>query len=440
MSRNNGAPGSPIGRRDFAKTVAGGLGITWLGRSLPLLAQAPDVPDPERTGVTPTEVKVGMSAAFKGAIAGLGVEYYRGAMALFSEINAQGGISGRSVRLVALDDGYTPLMALRNTIRLVDEEKVFVLANYVGTPTLTRALPVIRQYRDRGIVLVGNLTGAQIQREDPYVDQVFKIRSSYRREMAATVDELWKLGIRKFGVFYQIDVYGRSGTDGVARALAARGAEIAAEATYRRGAIFGESMVAAMAHLRRAKVEAILCTGAYQASAAFVRDVRSAGWNVPISNISFVGCDAMLRLLAEEGGKTGRDFTRHLVNSQVVPTYDELGLPAVREYRDLMDRWKPAIPADLADPSYEPQKYSFNGLEGFLNAKVLVEGLRRAGPDLTRSRFKTAMESLADYDLGIGAAVTFSRSRHQGLDRVYFTTVSGGKWVGFTDWGQALAA
>ena len=450
MSRTRNEAARQVGRRQFAKTLAGGVGAVWLSRSLPLLGQAPapsPTPSPtpapvdwERAGVTSSEVKLGMSAAFKGAIAGLGVDYYRGAAALLAEVNAQGGAAGRQIKVVALDDGYDPPAALRNTIQLVDEQKVFALINYVGTPTLTRALPVIRQRRDRGLVLVGNLTGAQPQREDPYVDQVFNVRASYRREMASTVDELWKLGFRKFGVFYQIDAYGRSGVDGVSRALAARGAEIVEEATYRRGALFSENMTAAVDHLKKAGVDAVLCTGAYQAAAAFVRDVRDAGWKVPISNISFVGSDSMLTLLVEEGKKAGKDLTKALVNSQIVPSYDEVSLPAVKEYRDLMDKWKPVVPADLVDPSFAPPRYSFNSLEGFLNAKILVEAFRRTGPELTRARFRAALESITEWDPGIGAAVTFSPTRHQGLDRVYFTTVSAGRWVGVADWRQAVTA
>jgi hypothetical protein len=105
-----------------------------------------------------------------------------------------------------------------------------------------------------------------------------------------------------------------------------------------------------------------------------------------------------------------------------------------------MDKWKPAVPADLADASFKPPRYSFNSLEGFLNAKILVEALKRTGPELTRGRFRAALESITEWDPGIGAAVTFSRTRHQGLDRVYFTTVSADRWVNVADWRQAVTA
>ena len=275
------------------------------------------------------EIRIGMSAAFRGSAAGLGSELHRGAQAYYSEINARGGLFGRSITVIALDDGYNPDPCIRNTIQLLDREKVFLLSNYVGTPTLTRALPVIKQYGDQHVVLVGNFTGAQPQREAPYVDQVFNVRASYRQEMAALVERFWQAGARRFGVYYQIDAYGRSGTDGVARALAARNAKIVAEATYVRNAKFEEDMSIAVKALREAGSEVVLCTGAYQGCGAFVRSARDAGWAAPISNVSFVGSDAMLGLLVKHGRAKGRDYTRALINSQVVPSYDDTALPGV---------------------------------------------------------------------------------------------------------------
>ena len=232
------------------------------------------------------EIRIGMSAAFRGAAAGLGSELHRGAQAYYGEINARGGLFGRQITVVALDDGYNPDPCIRNTIQLLDREKVFLLSNYVGTPTLTRALPVIKQYADQAVVLVGNFTGAQPQREAPYVDQVFNVRASYRQEMTALVERFWQAGARRFGVYYQIDAYGRSGTDGVARALAARNTKIVAEATYVRNAKFEEDMTIAVRALREGGSEVVLCTGAYQGCAAFVRSARDAGWTAPISNAS----------------------------------------------------------------------------------------------------------------------------------------------------------
>jgi ABC-type branched-subunit amino acid transport system substrate-binding protein len=398
----------------------------------PRLASAP--------GVTLREVRIGMSAAFKGTAAGLGTELYRGAQAYYAEVNAQGGVHGRMITTVALDDGYEPTPCIRNTLTLLEKEHVFFLSNYVGTPTLTRALPVIKRYADQQVVLVGNFTGAQPQRETPYVDQIFNIRASYRQEMMALVERFWQAGARKFGVYYQIDAYGRSGTDGVARGLAQHGAKITAEATYVRGAKFEDDMTPAVRGLREAGVQVVLCTGAYQGCGAFVKSARDSGWNVPISNVSFVGCEAMLTLLLRHGKTTGRDYTQNLVNSQVVPSYDDLSLPAVVEYRTLMEKHNPQVPEPLRDSKYVPETLSFRGLEGFVNAKVIVEALRRAGTNPTRASFRAALESLRNVDLGIGAPLSFGTERHQGLDNVYFTRVDTGRWVPINDWTAAVKA
>ncbi len=415
-------------RRDFLGVLSAGVAGGFLSTSLTHAQGASN------------EIRIGMSAAFRGASAGLGTEFYRGAQAYYSEINGRSGLFGRPITVVALDDGYNPEPCIRNTIQLIDREKVFFLSNYVGTPTLTRALPVIKQYADQHVVLVGNFTGAQPQRETPYVDQVFNVRASYRQEMMALVERFWQAGARRFGVYYQIDAYGRSGTDGVARGLALRNSKITAEATYFRHAKFEEDMTIAVKALREASCDVVLCTGAYQGCGAFVRSARDAGWTVPISNVSFVGSDAMLSLLVKHGRAKGRDYARALINSQVVPSYDDVGLPGVAEYRTLMDKHNPQVPEAIRDATYAPQKYSFISLEGYVNARVIVEALRRAGANATRQSFRQALESLRGLDVGIGAPITFTPERHQGLDSVYFTRVDGERWVPVADWSAAVKA
>ena len=169
-----------------------------------------------------------------------------------------------------------------------------------------------------------------------------------------------------------------------------------------------------------------------------MKSARDAGWNVPISNVSFVGSDAMLSLLVKHGKTTGRDYTRALINSQVVPSPDDLSLAGVVEFRTLIDKYNPQVPEGLRDPKYTLEKYSFISLEGFVNAKVVVEALRRAGANLTRQSFRQALESLRNLDLGIGAPLAFSPERHQGLDSVYFTRVDRERWVPISDWTVAL--
>jgi branched-chain amino acid transport system substrate-binding protein len=124
----------------------------------------------------------------------------------------------------------------------------------------------------------------------------------------------------------------------------------------------------------------------------------------------------------------------------VVPSYDDLSLPAVAEYRALMEKHNPAVPAELKDGKYAVQPLSFISLEGYINAKVVVEALRRTGPNPTRVAFRQALESLKNFDLGIGAPLSFGPERHQGLDSVYFTRVDGERWVPIADWSSAVQA
>lgn len=370
---------------------------------------------------------LGMSAAFTGPSDSLGVELYRGSMAYFAFLNAHGGINGKSVSVRILDDGYQPGPAIDNTIRFLRDDSLLCLFGYVGTPTVTRVLPLLKGYGGKRKLLFFPFSGAEPQREPPYDRHVFNLRASYREELAVLVERLLALNRKRLAVFYQADAFGRSGWDGARRALKSRGYSLAGEATYRRGAHFAESMKPQVEILMRAAPDAVLSVGSYAACAAFVRDARDMGLDVPIANVSFVGSEKMLLLLQAASRESGRDYTANLVNSQVVPSYEDQGLPAVREYREVMDRYAPDAPL-LADMDYAPLRYSFTSFEGFLNAKAMARILEAydASPE---QGVREAAESLSELDIGIDVPLRFAPDRHQGLDKVYFTTVRGGRLV-----------
>jgi ABC-type branched-subunit amino acid transport system substrate-binding protein len=387
-------------------------------------------------GVRADDIVLGMSAAFKGPSRGLGIELYRGSMAYFAHVNQMGGVGGRKIVIKAYDDGYNPVPAIANTVQLIEKDRPLLLYGYVGTPTVTRVLPLLRIYQDYPAYLFFPFTGAEPQRRAPYRKYVFNLRASYAQETRGLVDHFVRLGRKRIALFYQIDAYGRSGWDGVRTALTEHGLFLEAEATYARGTPYGQSMRVQVDLLRKKEPDAVIAIGAYAACAAFIRDARDAGWDVPIANISFVGSESLLALLQEEQRATGRDYTGNLINSQVVPSYHRVGLPVVREYRLLADRYNPMPPAELRDADYVPLRYSFVGLEGFLNAKVLVEVLRRMGDDLDRKRLKDVVESIHQLDVGLPDPISFGSGRHQGSDAVYFTTVVDGRFVQITDWAR----
>lgn len=394
---------------------------------------------------TPTEegpqgkvVVIGMSAAFTGPSRGLGIEFYRGAMAYFTEVNRLGGVHGHRLVLKAYDDGYNPGPAVENTRRLIQRDRALLLFGYVGTPTTTRVLPLLKRFEKERVLLFCPFTGAGPMRQGPYAPLVFNLRASYQDETAGLVDGLVKMGKKRIFVFYQIDAYGRSGWDGVRKALARHGLKMCGEATYRRGAGFDVSMRRQAEIVRERQADAVVCVGAYAACAAFIRDVRDAGWSGPIANVSFVGSENLLAHLHAHGKASagGRDYTSGLVSSQVVPSPTQTDLPGVKLYDDLMRRHAPKGPPAYPEADYEPLPRSYTSLEGLLGARLVVEALRRLGPGLQRERLREAAESKDGFDLGLGegSRVRFTAARHQGLSEVYFTVTQGGRFVPLTAW------
>jgi len=377
---------------------------------------------------------LGMSAAFTGPSKGLGIELYRGSQAYFNQINANGGINGHKVMIQYYDDGYNPLPAIRNTIKLVEKEDVTCLFDYVGTPTVTRVLPVVKHFNSKKpIYLFFPFTGAQPQREFPYEEYVFNLRASYRQETWGLVHNLYMIGRNRIAILYQADAYGRSGWDGIRKALTEKELNIAAEATYKRGANFNDSMKKQVEILAAAKPDAIISVGAYEACAAFIRDARDAGLNIPICNLSFVGSENMLNILQKLQDQTGKNYTDNLITSQTVPSYEDTSLPAVREYRKAMTENPPKAPEGF-EKAYDPLEFSFISFEGYLNAKVMSKILEKLTMRQYQGNIYAATLSIRNLDIGIGTPVSFGRGKHQGLDEVYYTTVSDGKFIPLKNW------
>ncbi len=445
---NGGAAGwgSPVTRKSV---VRGGLAALLMapfsasslaGRQVAESAESASRGSGPASGAGDEEILLGVSAAFSGPSRGLGAELYRGAMAYFNLVNDSGGIEGRRIALKVYDDGYQPDPCVQNTMKLMLEDRAFLLFGYVGTPTVTRVLPILRKFQNEKVYLFFPFTGAQPQREPPYGEYAFNLRASYNQETEGLVDNLMRIGKERIAVFYQIDAYGRSGWAGVRAALQKYGKKLAGEATYSRGEKFTGSMRKQVEILQGVSPDAVICVGAYAACAAFARDAVDLGLQVPIANLSFVGSENLLKLLTEDRDDAEKErYTRLLINSQVVPSYEDTSLAAVREYRELMVRYDAQVPGDLIQEEYVPFPYSFGSLEGFLNAKLLTEILRRLGPDPERAGLEDAVFSVKDYDLGIGEPVSFGPDRRQGLQRVYHTVVEDGRFVPLDDWGARFA-
>jgi ABC-type branched-subunit amino acid transport system substrate-binding protein len=321
-----------------------------------------------------------------------------GMNAAFAKVNSQQGVHGRQLTLISKDDGYNPERCVENTFALIDEDMVFCLAGYVGTPTAKEAVPVIEEF---GIPLVGLFTGAGFLRQ-PVKPDIFNVRASYDEETEAIVERLTTdLGIKKIAVFHQDDSFGAVGLNGTTKALKKRNMTISGTGTYTRNTT---DVAAGLKAVMAAQPEAVVMVGAYKPLAAFIHEAKSSGFNPVFATISFTGTEAIIEDLGGEA--------EGLVISQVVPDPHDGSVPAVASFHEALQ----------ASNGGEP---SFGKLEGYLTARVLIAGVEAAGKDLTRDNFRSALQSL-NADLG-GIQVGFSAENHQALSQVWMTQVSGGK-------------
>ena len=346
-------------------------------------------------GVTPTTIVIGQSAATSGPASELGTEMRAGALAYFNQVNARGGVNGRRIELRTLDDGYEPDRALANTRRFLETDQAFALFGYVGTPTTIAAMPVFTRAQ---VPLIGPFTGAEAFRK-PFNRYIFNVRASYYAETDKLVELLATLKMQRIAVFYQNDSYGKAGLDGVERALKARNMPLAGTATVERNTVDVKAAVAALA---KVDPQAVVMISAYKSCAAFIKEMKKAGIHAQFMNVSFVGSKALANELGPEG--------RGVAVSQVVPFPWNIGTPVVKEYQR-------ALAAETGK-----ENYSFTSLEGYIAAKVLVEGLRRAGPNLTREKLVSALETMNDYDVG-GFSVTYTGNDHSGSRFVELTAI-----------------
>jgi ABC-type branched-subunit amino acid transport system substrate-binding protein len=316
-----------------------------------------------------------------------------GVKAYLDHVNAKGGVYGRRLELVTEDDRYEASVAPGASKKLIEEHKVFALLGYVGTPTGVAHLPVVTQAR---VPLVGMFTGAEVLRA-PFNRYVFHVRASYYDETEKIVEQVVSLGGKKISVFYQNDAYGEAGRKGTELALEKRKMKIHSQGTVERNTVAVEAAAKA---IHDSQPDAVVMVSAYTSITAFVRTMQKLGSGATFYNVSFVGSKA----LADALGKDGVG----VAISQVVPFPWGTSVPVVKEYQQLAKK------AGFTD-------YNFSALEGFLSAKVMVEGLRRAGKSPTREGLVDALEKM-DADLG-GFFVSYSPKNRAGSKFVDLTII-----------------
>lgn len=346
-------------------------------------------------------IMVGQSAPFTGPSAQLGMDFNRGARVYFQTVNESGGVHGRKIELRAKDDGYDPNQTMKNTSELLSDERVVALFGYVGTSTSMAALPIASAAQ---VPFFAPASGAEVFRR-PLNRNVFNVRASYLDEADYIVDQLTITGIKNIAVFYQNDAYGQAGLDAMTKALAKRGSKVHATATIER---HSTEVAAPAKSLMAAQPGAVVLISSYSSAAALIKEMRRSSYGGQFVSVSYVGG----RALADELGSSGVG----VMISEVVPFPWGEATPLQREYNRAMQKAGEV-------------RMAFGSMEGFLAAKTLVEGLRRAGPDLTRAKLVAALETMTSWDAG-GLRISFSHDNHDGTHFVEMTMIgTGGKFV-----------
>ena len=350
----------------------------------------------EESGISDERILFGQSAAFSGPAQELGKDMRIGIEAAFQEANARGGVHGRQLALLSLDDAYEPEAAIANTRRLIEQEGVFALIGAVGTPTSRSATPIAE---DAGVPYIAPFTGAAFLREVRW-QNVINLRASYDQETEAMVARLTTdLGIKRIAVVYQDDSFGQAGYRGVLQALALRSLEPVVIGVYPRNTT---AVKTALLALRSATPDAVIVIGAYKPVATLIAWARHTGLDPVFMTISFVGSNA----LAKELGRAGAG----VFVTQVVP-FPTANTPSVGiAYRRALTAHAPE-----ASPG-------FVSYEGYLAGRLAIAALERCGREVDRAGFLKSLRGTDTIDLD-GFELRYGENDNQGSDAVFLTVI-----------------
>jgi branched-chain amino acid transport system substrate-binding protein len=358
------------------------------------LALAPGA-QAQPSGVSASAIVIGQSAPLTGANAELGSDIRNGALAYFRRVNDSGGVHGRRIELVTLDDANQVPRAEENTKKLVEEQGVFALFGYASATLSRPALPIVEKQR---VPFLAPFTGADPMRV--FNKHVYNMRASYAEELEKIVDHFAPLGITRFAIVHYDDVVGRENLTAVDRALKKRGLAAVSVASFKDRA--KPDIEAGVKEVAKGSPDVVILTTLYKATSDFIKLARSSGMGAQMASNSFPGASPLAKELGGEGMGT--------IVATVVPPPSKRALPVVQEYQAAIEK------------QLGRKEYSFTSLESFIAAKVAVEALKRAGPRPTREGFMQALDNLKGFDTG-GYVVGFSPENHNGSSFVELTVI-----------------
>ena len=373
----------------------------------PAVATAHPASLPTVSGVTDTEVTLGMAAPLSGASKELGRQMKIGVELAFEQANAAGGVNGRKVKLLAIDDGYEPTRTHDVVRELAEQRGVFGFVGNVGTPTAAVAVPYALE---RKMLFFGPFTGASLLRKEPPDRYVFNYRASYVEETAAMVHylvEVRRIKPDRIAVFAQDDAFGEAGFQGVAKGLRQykRAPNAILRVSYKRNTADVSEAVDRILNDKKG-VDAVVMVATYRPAAHFIEKVRDQRPGMIFSNVSFVGSQA----LSEELTQLGPKYPQGVIVTQVVPLPTGQSTLSIR-YREALSKYAPG------------EKPDFVSLEGYVTGNLLVDGLKRTGKNLNTEELVNALEGIQKLDIGLGVPLAFGMSEHQASHKVWGTVL-----------------
>jgi branched-chain amino acid transport system substrate-binding protein len=361
-------------------------------------ATAGQAAEPAASGV----IKIGMVNDQTGPNKGAGRSMKVGVDAYFKAVNERGGVNGRKIELVSVNDQYVPDKTVDGLLKLIEEQKIFAVVGTIGTSNGVSIMPIVKEYK---LPFVAPRSGAANFRT-PVTREIINIRASHQEELDKLIDLLVREGgAKRFAVFYQNDTFGLDVFTCTENALKRHGLTLASKGSFERGT---QAVTAALASIMEGKPDAIILGSIYAPGAEFAKAARKEGLKSFLATGSFAGGSNLVQAAgpAAEG----------LIMSQVVPHLQDLSLPLTKECKEAIEK--------------NPEEVGFNAvtLEGCMTAKSMVLALEKAGNPPTQDGFIKAYEAMKNVDMG-GINLTFSSQDHQGQSNVYLEIVKDGKLV-----------
>ena len=333
------------------------------------------------------QLRVGMPSGFTGSVAAGVKENHEGAKLYFDTINARGGVNGQKIELITVDDKFDPKVTVEVARELITKQKVLALFLNRGTPHTQALLPLLAELK---VPLVGPSTGAMVLHE-PVNPWVFNVRATYQREAAKAIEHLASIGMTRIAVLQTDDSFGADSAAGAQKGFEKVGQKPLLLEKFPRDK---PEFAALGQQVTQQKAQAVMVIGSAGNTANAVKAVRAAGSRAQVVTLSNNASDGFIKLLGEHA--------RGVIVTQVFPNERSVAFPLIKEAMDLAK----AKGLDGVSPAM---------MEGYAAAKVLVEGLRRAGPNPTPTALRDALESIRNFNMG-GLSISYSASNHTGLD------------------------